>query len=276
LRGSSGNILSDYFGEQFIIENRVGAGGNVGMQSALASPPDGYTVVFVGPNNAINATLYEKLPFDFLRDSVPIAGTMRLTNVMEVNLTVPANSVAEFIAYAKANPGKINFASGGVGTSPHLSGELFKAMTGVNIVHVPYRGSAPALTDLLAGQVRCCSTICGLDRTYPQRQGGRSATALKRVPAPPDVPTIAETSSRLRSAVWSALRPAGRPDGSTSSTTCEHDFGRRGCKGVSASLAGSPCPRRPMDSASWSPTKPKNGPKSSSSPAPSWTDTMSG
>jgi len=132
--------LSDYFGQQFVVENRVGAGGNVGMQSALASTPDGYTIVFVGPNNAINATLYEKLPFDFLRDSAPIAGTMWLTNVMDVNLALPANNVAEFIAYAKANPGKINFASGGVGTSPHLSGELFKAMTGVNIVHVPYRG----------------------------------------------------------------------------------------------------------------------------------------
>ena len=132
--------LSDYFGQQFVVESRVGAGGNVGMQSALASTPDGYTIVFVGPNNAINATLYEKLPFDFLRDSAPIAGTMWLTNVMDVNLALPANNVAEFIAYAKANPGKINFASGGVGTSPHLSGELFKAMTGVNIVHVPYRG----------------------------------------------------------------------------------------------------------------------------------------
>jgi len=135
-----GQYLSDHLGQQFIIENRVGAGGNVGMQSALSATPDGYTIVFVGPNNAINATLYERLAFDFIRDSVPVAGTMRLTNVMEVNLAVPANSVAEFIAYAKANPGKINFASGGVGTSPHLSGELFKAMTGVNIVHVPYRG----------------------------------------------------------------------------------------------------------------------------------------
>src|SRR6266851_473782 len=116
-----GQYLSDLLGEQFIIENRVGAGGNVGMQSALSSPPDGYTIVFVGPNNAINATLYEKLSFDFIRDSAPIAGTMRLTNVMEVHPAVPANNVAEFIAYAKANPGRINFASGGVGTSPPRS-----------------------------------------------------------------------------------------------------------------------------------------------------------
>src|SRR5947209_7155608 len=149
-----GQYLSDHLGQQFIIENRVGAGGNVGMQSALSATPDGYTIVFVGPNNAINATLYERLAFDFMRDSEPVAGTMRLTNVMEVNPAVPVASVAEFIAYAKANPGKINYASGGVGTSLHLSGELFKAMTGVDIVHVPYRGTAPALTDLLAGQVQ--------------------------------------------------------------------------------------------------------------------------
>jgi tripartite-type tricarboxylate transporter receptor subunit TctC len=159
-----GQYLSDYLGQQFIIENRVGAGGNVGMQSALSSVPDGYTIVFVGPNNAINATLYEKLPFDFIRDSTPIAGTMRLTNVMDVNLEVPANSVAEFIAYAKANPHKINFASGSVGTSPHLSGELLMAMTGVDLVHVPYRGTAPALTE--PGRSRCCSTTPRVDRAH--------------------------------------------------------------------------------------------------------------
>src|SRR5262249_15639259 len=149
-----GQYLSDYLGQQFVIENRVGGGGNIGTQAALTAAPDGYTIVFVGPNNAINATLYEKLPFDFIRDSTPVAGTMRLTNVMEVNLAVPAANIAEFIAYARANPRRINFASGGVGTSPHLSGELFKVMTGVELVHVPYRGTAPALTDLLAGEVQ--------------------------------------------------------------------------------------------------------------------------
>src|SRR5262249_38548030 len=122
--------------------------------SALNSAPDGYTIAFVGPNYAINPALYEKLPFDFIRDSVPVAGIMRLANVMDVNPTFPANNLAEFIAYAKANPGKINFASGGVGTSPHLSGELLKTMAGINLVHVPYRGTAPALADLLAGQVQ--------------------------------------------------------------------------------------------------------------------------
>ena len=184
------------------------------MQSALASPPDGYTIVFVGPNNAINATLYEKLPFDFLRDSVPIAGTMRLTNVMEVNLTVPADNVVEFIAYAKANPGKINFASGGVGTSPHLSGELFKAMTGVNIVHVPYRGTAPALTDLLAGQVQVL--FDNLPGSIGHIRNGKvralGVTAPKRVPALPDVPAIAETVPGYEASVWYGMAaPKGTP-----------------------------------------------------------------
>ena len=149
-----GQYLSDHLGQQFIIENRAGAGGNVGMAAALASPPDGYTIAFAGPNYAINPALYENMPFNFIRDSAPVGGTIRLANVMEVHPSVPANTMAEFIAYAKANPGKINFASGGVGTSPHLSGELLKSRTGISLVHVPYRGTAPALTDLLAGQVQ--------------------------------------------------------------------------------------------------------------------------
>jgi tripartite-type tricarboxylate transporter receptor subunit TctC len=121
-----GQYLSDHLGQQFVIENRAGAAGNVGMQSALSSAPDGYTIAFVGPNYAINPALYEKLPFDFIRDSVPVAGIMRLANVMDVNPAFPANNLAEFIAYAKANPGKINFGSGGVGTSPHLSAKETK------------------------------------------------------------------------------------------------------------------------------------------------------
>jgi tripartite-type tricarboxylate transporter receptor subunit TctC len=209
-----GQFLSDHLGQQFIIENRVGAGGNVGMQAALSSAPDGYTVVFVGPNNAINATLYEKLPFDFIRDSVPIAGTMRVTNVMEVNLSVPAMNLAEFIAYAKANPGKINFASGGVGTSPHMSGELLKVMTGVNLVHVPYRGSAPALTDLLAGQVQVLFDnlpgSIGHIKTGKVRALG--VTAAKRVPSLPDVPTIAETVPGYEASVFYGMAaPKGTP-----------------------------------------------------------------
>jgi tripartite-type tricarboxylate transporter receptor subunit TctC len=199
-----GQYLSDYLGQQFVIENRVGGGGNIGMQAALTSAPDGYTIVFVGPNNAINATFYEKLPFDFIRDSTPVAGTMRLTNVMEVNLAVPAANIAEFIAYARANPRRINFASGGVGTSPHLSGELLKAMTGVELVHVPYRGTAPALTDLLAGEVQVL--FDNLPGSIGHIKSGKvralGVTAAKRVPALPDVPAIAETVPGYEASVF--------------------------------------------------------------------------
>src|SRR6266542_2629032 len=209
-----GQYLSDHLGQQFVIENRPGAGGNVGMQSVLSSAPDGYTIAFVGPNYAINPALYEKLPFDFIRDSVPVAGTMRLANVMEVHPAVPANNVAEFIAYAKANPGKINFASGGVGTSPHLSGELLKTMTGINLVHVPYRGTAPALSDLLAGQVQVVfDNIPGsIGHIKTGKVRALGVTAPKRVDALPDVPTIGETVPGYEAGVWYGIAvPKGTP-----------------------------------------------------------------
>jgi tripartite-type tricarboxylate transporter receptor subunit TctC len=139
-----GQFLSQRLGQPVFIENRSGAGGNLGMQAVLNAAPDGYTIGHVGPNNAINATLYEKLPYNFLRDAAQVGGMMRVPNVMEVHPSVPARTVAEFIAYAKANPGKISFASSGIGTSIHMSGELFKMMAGVNMLHVPYRGSAPS------------------------------------------------------------------------------------------------------------------------------------
>jgi len=209
-----GQYLSDHLGQQFVVENRGGGSGNVGMQAALASPPDGYTIVFVGPNNAISATLYEKLPFDFIRDSAPVAGTIRLANVMEVNPAVPANTMAEFIAYAKANPGKINFASGGVGTSPHLSGELLQVMTGIRLVHVPYRGTAPALTDLLAGQVEVLfDNIPGsVGHIKSGKVRALGVTAAKRVAAIPDVPTIAETVPGYEVSIWYGIAvPKGTP-----------------------------------------------------------------
>jgi tripartite-type tricarboxylate transporter receptor subunit TctC len=209
-----GQYLSDHLGQQFIIENRPGAGGNVGMQSVLSSAPDGYTIAFVGPNYAINPALYEKLPFDFIRDSVPVAGTMRLANVMEVHPAVPANNVAEFIAYAKANPGKINFASGGVGTSPHLSGELLKTMTGINLVHVPYRGTAPALSDLLAGQVQVLfDNIPGsIGHIRSGKVRALGVTGSKRVAAIPEVPTIGETVPGYDVSIWYGIAaPRGTP-----------------------------------------------------------------
>jgi tripartite-type tricarboxylate transporter receptor subunit TctC len=147
-----GPLLSERLGQQIVIENRAGAASNIAAEAVIKSPPDGYTLFMVGPNNAINASLYDKLNFDFVRDFAPVAGILRVPNVMEVHPSVPATTVPEFIAYAKANPGKINMVSGGNGTSVHVSGELFKMMTGISMVHVPYRGAGPALIDLLAGQ----------------------------------------------------------------------------------------------------------------------------
>jgi tripartite-type tricarboxylate transporter receptor subunit TctC len=209
-----GQYLSERLGQQFIIENKVGAGGNIGMAAVLGSPPDGYTIAFAAPNNAINASLYEKLPFDFIRDSVPVAGTMLLTNVMVVHPDVPAKTVAEFIAYAKANPGKINMASSGSGTSVHMSGELFKVMTGINMQHVPYRGSAPALQDLLTNRVQVI--FDNLPGSISHIKAGTlrelGVTAGKRSPALPDVPTIGETVPGYEAVVWYGIvAPKGTP-----------------------------------------------------------------
>jgi tripartite-type tricarboxylate transporter receptor subunit TctC len=149
-----GQYLSERLGQQFIIDNWPGAGGIVGTQAAINSPADGYTLLMAAHVHAINATLYQKLPYNFLNDIAPIAGLVRMPNVLEVTPSFPAKTVSEFITYAKANPGKVSYASAGNGTSAHLAAELFRAMTGVDFVHVPYRGSGPALTDLLSGQVQ--------------------------------------------------------------------------------------------------------------------------
>jgi tripartite-type tricarboxylate transporter receptor subunit TctC len=209
-----GQYLSEQLGQQFIIEDHVGAGGNIGMQDVLASTPDGYTIGFVAPNNAINATLYEHIPFDFVHDSTPIAGTMKLANVMEVNLDFPAKTLAEFIALAKTEPGKINFASGGVGTSPHMSGELLEVMAGVKLTHVPYRGTGPAMTDLLGGQIPVL--FDNLPGSIQQIKAGRiralGVTTKERVASIPDVPTIGETVPGYEVSVWFGISgPKGIP-----------------------------------------------------------------
>ena len=209
-----GQYLSEQLGQQFIIEDHVGAGGNIGMQDVLASAPDGHTIGFVAPNNAINATLYEHIPFDFVRDSTPIAGTMKLANVMDVNLDFPPKTLAEFIAMAKAEPGKINFASGGVGTSPHMSGELLAIMTGIKLTHVSYRGTGPAMTDLLGGQIPVL--FDNLPGSIQQIKSGRiralGVTTKERVASIPDVPTIGETVPGYEVSVWFGISgPKGMP-----------------------------------------------------------------
>ena len=209
-----GQYLSEQLGQAVVVEDHVGAGGNIGMQDVLTSAPDGYTIGFVAPNNAINQTLYQNIPFDFVRDSTPIAGTMSLANVMEENLAFPAKNLAEFLALAKTEPGKINFGSGGVGTSPHMSGELLEAMTGIKLTHVAYRGSAPATTDLLGGQIPVM--FDNLPGAIQNIRAGKvralGVTTTKRVAELPDVPTIGETVPGYEVSVWYGISgPKGMP-----------------------------------------------------------------
>jgi tripartite-type tricarboxylate transporter receptor subunit TctC len=209
-----GQWLSERLGQQFIIENKPGAGNNVGTEAAVRAAPDGYTVFLVNPANAINATLYSKLPFNFIKDIAPVAGFIRVPNVMEVNPEVPAKTVAEFIAYAKANPSKINWASSGTGTSVHLSGELFKIMTGVDMQHVPYRGSSPALTDMLSGTAHVM--FDNMPSSLPHVQAGKlralGVTTAKRSDALPDVPTVADTVAGYEASAFFGIGvPKGTP-----------------------------------------------------------------
>jgi tripartite-type tricarboxylate transporter receptor subunit TctC len=196
--------LSERLGQPFLVENRPGAGTNIATEAVVRAQPDGYTLLFVAPSSAINATLYEKLSFNFIRDIVPVASLIRLPNVMEVNLSVPVKTVPEFIAYAKADRSKINMASPGVGTSVHLSGELFKMTAGVDMLHVPYRGTAPALTDLLGGQVQVMfGTITGsIEYIRTGRLRALAVTTATRAEALPDVPTVAEFVPGYEASTW--------------------------------------------------------------------------
>jgi tripartite-type tricarboxylate transporter receptor subunit TctC len=189
-----GQSLSERLGQQFIIENRPGAAGNIATEAVVRAPADGYTLLMITVPNVVNATLYDKANYNFIRDIVPVASIDRVPNVMAINPSVPAKTVAELIAYAKANPGKINMASGGNGTSQHIAGELFKMMTGISMQHVPYRGAGPALTDLLAGQVQVMfDTVSGsVEHIKAGKLRALAVTTAKRAQALPDVPTVAD------------------------------------------------------------------------------------
>jgi tripartite-type tricarboxylate transporter receptor subunit TctC len=189
-----GQWLSDRLGQPFLIENRPGAGSNVGTEAVVNAAADGYTLLMVGSSNAVNATFYEKLGFNFIRDIAPVASIFRAPHIMEVHASFPATTVPEFIAYAKANPGTINMASGGSGTTSHMSGELFKMMAGVDMVHVPYRGGGPALTDMLGGQVQVMfdNAASSIEYIRAGRLRALAVTTATRVEALPDVPAVAE------------------------------------------------------------------------------------
>jgi tripartite-type tricarboxylate transporter receptor subunit TctC len=199
-----GQWLSERLGQQLIIENRPGAGSNIGTEAAVRAPADGYTLLLVGLTAAVNTTLYDNLNFNFSRDIAPLASIMRVPNVMEVNPSVPARTVPEFIAYAKARPGKINMASVGNGSSPHIFGELFKAMTGVDMVHVPYRGGAPALTDLIGGQVQVMfdNVTNSIEYIRAGRLRPLAVTTASRSEALPDIPTIGEFVPGYEASAW--------------------------------------------------------------------------
>jgi len=209
-----GQYMSDRLGQPVIIENKPGAGNNIGTEFVVRAPADGYTMLLVNPANAINTTLYEKLSFNFTNDIAPVGGLMRVPNVMEVNPAVPAKTVPEFIAYAKANPGKVNLASSGAGTSIHMSGELFKMMVGVNMQHVPYRGSAPMLIDLISGQVQV--TFDNMPSSIQHVREGKlralAVTTAARSPALPDVPVVAEFVPGYEASAWFGIGvPKGTP-----------------------------------------------------------------
>jgi len=209
-----GQWLSERLGQPFVIENKPGAGTNIATEAVVRAPADGYTLLLVGAPAAINATLYDNLSFVFLRDIAPVASMIRVANVMEVNPSVPATTVAEFIAYAKANPGKINMASGGSGGTPHVAGELFKMMAGVDMIHVPYRGSPQALTDLMGGQVQVMFDVMpsSIEFIRAGKLRALAVTTAMRSEALPGVPAVGEFVPGYEASAWYGIgAPKGTP-----------------------------------------------------------------
>jgi tripartite-type tricarboxylate transporter receptor subunit TctC len=202
-----GQWLSERLGQQFVIENRPGAGTNIATEAVVNAPPDGYTLLLACLPNASNATLYDKLNFSFIRDVAPVAGIARDTFAIEVNPSVPVKTVPELIAYAKVNSGKINMASGGIGSGNHIFGELFKMMTGINLVHVPYRGAGPALVDLLAGQVQVmfASMSSSIEYLRAGKLRALAVTTSTRSPVLPDIPTVAQFVPGYEASFWTGI-----------------------------------------------------------------------
>jgi tripartite-type tricarboxylate transporter receptor subunit TctC len=210
-----GQWLSERLGQPVVVESRPGAGTNIATETVVNAPPDGYTLLLVAPANAINATLYEKLNHNFMRDIAPVAGLIRFPNVIVVNPSVPAKTVPELIAYAKANPGKLNMASSGAGSTIHVSGELFKMMTGINMVHVPYRGGAPALTDLISGQVQVMfdNVPTSIEFIRAGKLRPLAVTTAARSNVLPDLPTVADFVPGYEASAWYGVGvPKGTPE----------------------------------------------------------------
>ena len=209
-----GQWLSEKLGQPFVIENRPGAGTNIATEQVVRAPPDGYTLLLVAPANAINATLYDKLNFNFLQDIEPVAGIIRFPNVVVVHPSLPIKTIPELIAYAKANPGKLNMASSGNGSTIHMSGELFKMLTGINMVHVPYRGGAPALTDLMGGQVQVMfdNIPTSAEHVKAGKLRGLAVTSTTRSEVLPDLPLVADFLPGYEASAWYGLgAPKGTP-----------------------------------------------------------------
>jgi tripartite-type tricarboxylate transporter receptor subunit TctC len=202
-----GQWLSERLGQQFIVENRPGAGGNIGAETVVRAPADGYTLLMAGFPNAVNSALYDKLNFNFVRDLAPVASVMRFALVIDVNPSVPVETVPEFIAFAKANPGKLNMGSGGIGTPQHVAGEMFKMMTGINLIHVPYRGGAPAIADLVGGQLQVIFDV--LPESSEHIKGGKlralAVTSAMRYAGLPNIPAVSEFVPGYEASGWHGL-----------------------------------------------------------------------